>query len=119
MPRLLSNTEPKKLERKERTDREKYCDNVEMYSFKKMDGDEKLPLLPKFLFQTKNGFYKTSSGKKVFSFNGECYTKTIYMSAWCFYNFATNFKKKRMSGDQYDFWCNKMSKEGKGDLLYD
>ena len=94
-------------------------DIYERYSFNEADEDEQLELLPNFSFETKDGFYKTSSGKKIFSFYGKCYQGTGEMSAWCYYNFATNLKKKKMNGDQYHFWRVKMQDEGKGYLLYD
>ena len=119
MPRLLSKTEPKKITPEEKTRKQTYREINEVYSFKKLHNDGKLPLLPKLASETKNGFYRTPSGKKIFSYDGKCYEGTRMMSAWCYYNFATNLRKRKMNGDQYDFWRNKMYQEGKERFLYD
>ena len=48
-----------------------------------------------------------------FMFEGHLYHFTCYMSAWVYYNYATNYKKRKMNGEQYWVWRRKMCKEGK------
>ena len=109
MPRLLSNVSGSTLPK------ENFNERVEYYYFK----DDKRFKSSEFDVTSPNGFYKTKSGKNIFLFDYEFYVKTKYMSAWCYYNFATNFKKKKMNGDQYTLWRSKMDREGKGWMLYD
>ena len=90
----------------------------ERYLFNITDEDEQLELLPIGLYVA-NGFYKTDLGKKVFVFDYKLYEGTEYMTAWCYYNFASNLRRRKMKGHQYRFWRYKKQMEGKGHLLYD
>ena len=96
MSRLLSNVPPKKLSPK----------------------DDELPLLKDAPYACKNGFYKTSEGKKIFVFNGSVHYNTRYMTAWIYYNFATNCRTKKMSKEQFGIWERMLIKEGKDDFFY-
>ena len=80
--------------------------------------EEELELLPSDYEKRKNGFYRLPSGDKVFVFNKECFRSSSNMPAWVYYNFATNFKSKKMNQNQYFRWRVKMEKEGKGRYLY-
>ena len=109
MLRLLSNKSGNKLP-------EKVVHKYEKYAFYETG---ELELLPNSISEWRNGFYKTSQGKKVFVYDMEVYEGTRYMSAWVFYNFATNLKSRKMNKDQYHIWRCKMDKEGKSWMLYD
>ena len=116
MPFVSINKMPRFLSKSFTSDK----DNIyERYLLNITDEDEQLKLLPNNVYCVANGFYKIPSGKKVFVFNYDVYEGTEYMYAWCYYNFASNLRKKKMNGEQYRFWRHKMEMEGKGHLLYD
>ena len=54
-----------------------------------------------------------------FRFEGFSYYYVSYMSAWVYYNYATNYRSKKMNGKQYWIWRKKMYEEGKDDFFYD
>ena len=113
MPRLLSKVSGTTLPK---TPVESFYQKVEFHSFK---DDGRFIKSEEVNRDHPNGFYKTKSGKNIFLFDYQFYEETRYMPAWCFYNFATNFKKNKMNEAQYEFWRTKMGKEGKRWMLFD